>query len=53
MIITTGGQEALAAAFFAFLEPGDEVVLFEPCYPFMLGAVLQGIYGRAACQTGS
>lgn len=41
VIITTGGQEALAAAFFAFLEPGDEVVLFEPCYPFMLGAVLQ------------
>ena len=41
VIITTGGQEALAAAFFAFLEPDDEVVLFEPCYPFMLGAVLQ------------
>lgn len=41
VIITTGGQEALAAAFFAFLEPGDEVVIFEPCYPFMLGAILQ------------
>ena len=41
VIITTGGQEALAACFFTFLEPGDEVVFFEPCYPFMLGAVLQ------------
>lgn len=39
--ITAGGQEALAAAFFTFLEPGDEVVIFEPCYPFMLGAILQ------------
>ena len=39
--ITAGGQEALAAAFLTFLEPGDEVVIFEPCYPFMLGAILQ------------
>lgn len=28
-----------AAAFAAFLDPGDEVLLFEPFYPFMLGAV--------------
>lgn len=87
-MVTAGAQEALAAAFMAYLEPGDEVrwrncgpcpewphrprqsmalallnlgggtrhqtgvmvnlkgydfasqvVLFEPCYPFMLGAI--------------
>lgn len=41
VVITAGGQEALAAAFLAFLDPGDEVVVFEPFYPFMLGAVAQ------------
>ena len=30
--------ESLLAAFMAWLEPGDEVVLFDPCYPFMIGA---------------
>ena len=39
VIVTAGAQEALAASFSAFLDPGDEVVLFEPFYPFMLGAV--------------
>ena len=39
VVITAGGQESLAAAFLAFLDPGDEVILFEPFYPFMLGAV--------------
>ena len=33
------GAQALAAVFAAFLDPGEEVVLFEPFYPFMLGAV--------------
>ena len=41
VVITAGGQEALAAAFLAFLDPGDEVVVFEPFYPFMLGAIAQ------------
>ena len=41
VVVTAGGQEALAAAFLAYLDPGDEVVLFEPFYPFMLGAVRQ------------
>jgi len=41
VLITAGAQEALAAAFLTFLDPGDEVVLFEPFYPFMLGAVRQ------------
>jgi N-succinyldiaminopimelate aminotransferase len=30
--ITTGASEALAATIFALLEPGDEVVIFEPAY---------------------
>ncbi len=37
--VTSGGQEALAAAFLSFLDPGDEVVVFEPHYPFMMGAI--------------
>ena len=30
--ITSGATEAIAAALLAFIEPGDEVVLFEPAY---------------------
>src|SRR5215470_2134362 len=30
--ITSGATEALAAALLAVIEPGDEVVLFEPMY---------------------
>jgi aspartate/methionine/tyrosine aminotransferase len=30
--ITSGATEAIAAALLAFVEPGDEVVLFEPMY---------------------
>ena len=41
VVVTAGGQEALAATFLAYLDPGDEVVVFEPFYPFMLGAVRQ------------
>ena len=41
VVVTTGGQEVLAAAMLAFLDPGDEVIIFEPCYPFMLGAIRQ------------
>lgn len=40
IVVTAGAQEALAAAFLAFIDPGDEVLMFEPLYPFMLGAVL-------------
>ena len=32
VIVTSGATEALAAAVFALVEPGDEVVLFEPAY---------------------
>lgn len=31
-LVTSGATEALAAAIFALVEPGDEVVLFEPFY---------------------
>jgi N-succinyldiaminopimelate aminotransferase len=30
--VTSGATEALAASFFALLEPGDEVVVFQPVY---------------------
>lgn len=37
--ITSGATEAIAAAFLAFIEPGDEVVLFEPFYDCYLPMV--------------
>ena len=57
IVVTAGAQEALAAAFLAWLEPGDEVVLFDPCYPFMLGAArLAGAHSQpmaaSECSTG-
>ena len=30
--VTSGATEALAAAFFALIEPGDEVIVFQPYY---------------------
>src|SRR5438874_7714820 len=30
--ITSGATEALAAAFFALIEPGDEAIVFQPVY---------------------
>jgi aspartate/methionine/tyrosine aminotransferase len=30
--VTSGATEALAAAFFALIEPGDEVIVFQPVY---------------------
>ncbi|MGM7778102.1 aminotransferase class I/II-fold pyridoxal phosphate-dependent enzyme [Arthrobacter sp. KNU-44] len=32
VIVTTGATEAIAAALLAFIEPGDEVLTFEPFY---------------------
>jgi len=37
--ITSGATEAIAAALLAFIEPGDEVVLFEPLYDSYLPMV--------------
>ncbi|HET9014939.1 MAG TPA: methionine aminotransferase [Thermomicrobiaceae bacterium] len=30
--VTTGATEGMLASFLAFLDPGDEVILLEPCY---------------------
>ncbi|MDB5726010.1 MAG: aminotransferase [Novosphingobium sp.] len=32
VIVTSGATEAIAATVFALIEPGDEVILFEPAY---------------------
>ena len=32
VIVTSGATEALAAAILAFVRPGDEAVVFQPCY---------------------
>jgi len=39
VMVTTGATEALAAALLALIEPGDEVVLFEPMYDAYLPMV--------------
>jgi aspartate/methionine/tyrosine aminotransferase len=39
VLVTSGATEALTAALLAFLEPGDEVVLFEPLYDSYLPIV--------------
>lgn len=45
--VTSGCTEALAAAFLGLLEPGDEVVLFEPFYDaYPAGCALAGAVPR-------
>ena len=39
VVVTSGATEALAASLAALIEPGDEVVLFEPLYDTYLPAV--------------
>jgi N-succinyldiaminopimelate aminotransferase len=39
VLVTAGATEALSAALLALLEPGDEVVLFEPMYDCYAAAV--------------
>jgi aspartate/methionine/tyrosine aminotransferase len=41
VLITSGATEALAGALFALIEPGDEVVLFQPLYDAYLPLVLR------------
>lgn len=41
VMITSGATEALAGALFAMIEPGDEVVLFQPLYDAYLPLVLR------------
>jgi aspartate/methionine/tyrosine aminotransferase len=39
IVVTSGATEALAAAFFGLIEPGDEVILFQPLYDSYLPIV--------------
>ncbi|MFT3966821.1 MAG: aminotransferase class I/II-fold pyridoxal phosphate-dependent enzyme, partial [Sphingobium sp.] len=39
IIVTSGATEALAAAFLAFVQPGDEVILIQPLYDAYLPLV--------------
>jgi N-succinyldiaminopimelate aminotransferase len=41
VMVTSGATEALAGALFALVEPGDEVVLFQPLYDAYLPLVLR------------
>ncbi|MBV1704414.1 MAG: aminotransferase [Hyphomicrobiales bacterium] len=41
VLVTSGATEALAAAIAALVEPGDEVVLFQPCYDAYLPLVVR------------
>ena len=45
---TSGATEALAAAFFGLIEPGDEVVVFQPLYDAYMPLVLRagGVHSR-------
>ena len=40
-MVTSGATEALAGALLALIEPGDEVVLFQPLYDAYLPLVLR------------
>lgn len=40
VVVTVGASAALSATFFTLLDPGDEVVLFEPFYPYHRSAAL-------------
>ena len=41
IMVTSGATEAIAGALFALIEPGDEVVLFQPMYDAYLPLVLR------------
>ena len=41
LMVTSGATEAIAGALFALIEPGDEVVLFQPLYDAYLPLVLR------------
>jgi aspartate/methionine/tyrosine aminotransferase len=42
IVVTSGATEALAAAFFGLVEPGDEVIMFQPLYDSYLPIVVRG-----------
>jgi aspartate/methionine/tyrosine aminotransferase len=39
VVVTSGATEALAASILAFISPGDEAILFQPCYDAYLPLV--------------
>ncbi len=39
VVVTSGATEALAASIMAFISPGDEAILFQPCYDAYLPLV--------------
>ena len=55
VIVSCGGKQVIYNAFMATLDPGDEVIVFEPFYPFMLGAIHQVCWpahaNRQPCHT--
>lgn len=40
VVVTVGASAALSATFFTLLDPGDEIVLLEPFYPYHRSAAL-------------
>jgi aspartate/methionine/tyrosine aminotransferase len=40
MVVTAGGMGALTAIFITFLEPGEEVLIPQPCFPAYISQVL-------------
>jgi aspartate/methionine/tyrosine aminotransferase len=42
ILVTSGGTEALCDAFLALLEPGDEVIVFEPVYDSYVPIIRRG-----------
>ncbi len=54
VLITAGATEAIAAALLALLEPGDEVIAFEPYYDsYVAGIAMAGGDARAAHPEGA
>ncbi len=49
VLVTTGATEAIAAALLALLEPGDEVVMFEPYYDSYAAGVALASGVRRTC----
>ena len=50
VMVTSGGTEALTSAILAVVEPGDEVIVFQPVYDFYLPIIRQaGGIPRGCC----